>query len=359
VATDGYRLLRDTTRRLLWSLTLLLAVFSCEREHDDPTGGETHFLVRCEPGSNSCGTELTCLCGVCTRPCSERATCETLPAAACVASSGVDSCGNAEAPGHCDVACLIDADCSVLSQRHHCQLGACRAESLERPSSGDAGTGGATSVDDAGACVRGAVSANQVLVIGDSFFAASHQITAYLEGLARDAGVVPTGARYRDNSRLNANMLANAGIADQYASATAEADVKVVIMNGGGADVLVGSCDTVDASCPPIDAAAAAARELLAKMASDGVANVVYVFYPDPMKDTTPNLRAKMDVLRPLIQGACEDSAVPCHFLDLRRTFADHYPDYIQADGLNPTATGSQAAALAIWAVMQSECIAQ
>jgi len=252
------------------------------------------------------------------------------------------------------VACLIDADCSVLSSAHHCERGACRADA---PGS-DAGAAGA-GADDAGTCVRGDVSANQLLLIGDSFFAANHQITAYLEGFARDAGVVPTGARYRDSSRLTANALANGGIADQYTSALAEAEVKVVIMNGGGADVLVGSCDTVDASCPTIAGAAAAARDLLGRMTTDGVVDVVYVFYPDPVKDTTPNLRAKVDALRPLIENACESSAVRCHFLDLRPTFEGHYTDYIQADGMNPTAAGSQASAQAIWALMQSACIAQ
>src|SRR5436190_17475398 len=97
---------------------LLFAVFSCQSETEDPTGGETHFLVRCQPNSNTCGSKLSCVCGVCTLPCSDRAACEPLPAAACVASSGGDSCSDRAAQGHCDVACLIDADCAVLSKTH-------------------------------------------------------------------------------------------------------------------------------------------------------------------------------------------------------------------------------------------------
>jgi len=365
VATSENRWLSKTTRQVVWLLALFLMVFSCQRESDDPTGGETHFLLRCSAGSSTCGDKLVCVCGVCTVPCTERATCERLPAAACVASNDADTCGSGDAPGHCDVACLIDADCSVLSSAHKCERGACRANA---PSSNDAGAAGAgaagagandAGLDDAGTCVRGDVSANQLLLIGDSFFAASHQITAYLEGFARDAGVLPTGARYRDSSRLTANALGSGGITEQYTSALAEAEVKVVIMNGGGADVLVGSCDTVDASCPTIAGAAAAARDLLARMATDGIVDVVYVFYPDPVKDTTPNLRAKVDALRPLIESACEGSAVRCHFLDLRPTFQGHYADYVQADGMNPTDEGSRASAQAIWTLMQSACVAQ
>lgn len=357
MANKGGRWLRRATRNIGLCLGLVLAAFSCERQINDPTGGETHFLVRCQPGTNSCGNVLSCLCGVCTLPCSERATCEHLPSAACVASTSNEACENSQA-GHCDVACLIDADCAALSGSHRCELGVCRANPQGSPSA-SGGAAGDGSGGEAGVCVRGSIAANQILLIGDSFFAASHQITAYLEALARSAGVLPTGERYRDNSRLTSNTLANSGIADEYAAAVAEAEVKTVIMSGGGADVLLGSCDTVDANCPTIAAAAAAARELLGRMAGDGVIDAIYVFYPDPVKDATPNLRAKVDTLRPLIESACESSAVRCHFLDLRPTFADHYDDYIQADGLNPTQAGAQATAQAIWVVMQRECIAQ
>src|SRR6187431_804899 len=266
VVTDTERWIHRATRQAGLVFALLFAAFSCQHATEDPTGGETHFLVRCLPGANSCGDQLTCLCGVCTIPCAERAACELLPAAACVASSGADACGDSLASGHCDVACLVDADGAVLSKTHRCELGACRAGAAET-----------------NACVHGDVSGNDLLVIGDSFFASSHQITAYLEALARGANALAESERYRDNSRLNANALVPGGIADEYASATAEAKVKVVIMNGGGADLLIAPCASPDANCPALAAAAAAAEDLLAQMATDGVGQVVYVFYPDPV----------------------------------------------------------------------------
>jgi hypothetical protein len=216
----------------------------------------------------------------------------------------------------------------------------------------------APTAGETNACAHGDVAANQVLLIGDSFFASSHQITAYLEDAARSAAALPPGERYRDNSRLTENALALAGngIAAQYSAGVAEAAAQVVIMNGGGADVLLGACDTADASCPVIAEAAAAARDLLAEMAADGVLHVVYAFYPDP-GDTS--VRAKMDALRPLVETVCESAGVACRWLDLRAIFAGHYAEYIQADGLNPTAAGSEATARAVWAVMQEYCIAQ
>jgi lysophospholipase L1-like esterase len=337
-------------------LAVLLLAFSCKPESSEPTGGETHFLTRCEPSSTSCGDRLSCVCGVCTLPCTERASCQGLPAAQCVPSCTITS---PTAPGVCEVSCLGDADCTVISPAHRCQQGVCRAGSLASGGAGGSGEASDASADaGAGTCDSGIVPANQLLVIGDSFFAATHQITAYLEGLARDAGAVSVGERYRDRSSGQSNALAlgGNGILDQYTSGATDAAVKVVIMNGGGADALVGTCDNANASCAVISAAAQAAQALFAKMATDNVAHVVYAFYPDP---GDANVKAKIDALRPLIQNACEDAPLPCHWLDLRTVFAGHDAEYLQPDQLNPSDTGARASAAAIWAVMQQYCIAQ
>jgi len=323
----------------LWSiLASALLVVSCASEPDDPTGGETHFLTRCQPSADSCGGGLRCVCGVCTVPCSASAACQSFSNAACAAADQESSCSGFQTQGHCEVACLVDADCATLSSRHRCEQGACRAQ--------------------ASACVSGQVSANQVLLLGDSFFALSHELGVDLEALAQSAGALPAGQHYRDNSNLTSNALAlgGHGIATQFTDGLASAPVKVVIMNGGGADISLGTCETADASCPVIAAAASAAEDLLTAMANAGVEHVVYAFYPNPVDS---GAQAKMDALRPLIQGACEGSPVPCHWLDLRPTFANHYGEYILPDGLNPTSTGSQAAAAAIWQTLEQYCIAQ
>lgn len=318
--------------RFLLVASALLAPLSCESggEREEASGGgETHFLKRCDPSADACGTELACLCGVCSRACSIQNSCGDLASAECVAECG----------GRCDVTCEEDADCAAISEAHRCQQGVCRAGEPR--------------------CADDGVVANQVLVIGDSFFAASHQITAYLEDRARGAGAIGAGERYRDNSRLTGNALAlnGNGIADQYTSAhDDDADVQVVIMNGGGADVLLGSCDVPDADCPLLVDAADAASELLSRMADDGVSQVVYAFYPTPQRD---DVRERVDALRPLIQDVCATSPVPCRFLDLRPVFEGNYEEFIQADGLNPTAEGSEATAAAIWAAMQELCVAQ
>lgn len=343
------------------SLAIVISVVvGCETASDDVTGGETHFLRRCVAEDNSCGASLSCVCGACTVPCESQASCASFPAAQCTLSN-VGSCA-AGAVAVCRVACAFDSDCAVLSDEHRCVDGSCLAgvapagtggASGELPTGSGGGTAGEPST-----CEKGLVLPNEVLVLGDSFLATSHQITAFLEAAARDAQALSVGDRYRDSSRIVANALALSGngIADQYESAAADTSVKVAIMNGGGADILLGSCDPVDADCPVVVAAAAAFSDLLETMAEDGVRDVLFVGYPDPVPEAA---RAKMDALRPLLESGCAASPVPCHWIDLRPVFSGHYDEYILSDGLNPSEAGSKAAATAIWAVMQDECIAQ
>lgn len=359
--------MKSSAKWLLPALLLGAAVLplSCGSTTEDPTGGETHFLTRCDT-SAACGSTLACLCGVCTLPCDQRAECHGLPGGQCMLYTANNACTEAPTPGRCEVPCAADVDCRVVSALHRCDRGACRAGAAVGgaggsggsggSSSGGAGLGGGGAAGGAG-CERGSVSANQVVLLGDSFFAATHQAAAYLESFARNAGALPPGERYRDNSTLTSNSLALSGdgIAEQYARAVTEAPVRVVIMNGGGADVLLGSCNASDASCAVLDAAANALKDLFPRMASDGVQHVVYAFYPDPADAT---LRARMNTLRPLIQSACASAPLPCHFIDLRPVFAGH-AEYVQGDGLNPTDAGSQAMAASIWQTMKDNCIAQ
>jgi hypothetical protein len=337
----------------------VLVGFSCSVS-SEPTGGETHFLTICH--SDTCGPGLSCVCGVCTRPCAGADDCRDLPAAGCVSPLEGGSCSPSSAPASCDASCTSDADCGVLSPAHRCQGGRCRAGSSGAAgaggSSASAGGVGGEAPGDPNACATGEVEANQVLLIGDRFFAMTHQITAYLEEAARAAGALSAGERYRDNSSpfQNTLSLGGNGIAGQYAAAAAEAAVKVVIMNGGGADAFLASCAVPGPDCTWARDASAAAEELFARMAADGVEHVVYAFYADPVD---LELRARMDELRPLIQAVCGASPVPCHWVDLRATFAGRYDEYITADGMTPTAPGAQASAAAIWQTLEAACIAQ
>ena len=331
--------------RALWRffalLVLTLLVTQCQNARsagENPTGGETHFLKSCALDSRTCGTELVCLCGVCSLPCSDGASCGALPGASCALPGETATCALAST-GHCDAVCSDDAECAVVSDAHRCVAGACRV------------TGPAPN-----ACPATQVTANEVLLIGDVFFATGHRVAAFLEELGRQRGALLPGERYRDASTTVGNTLAllGPGIEQQYTAASAESPVGAVVMTGGGADLLIGACDELTPECPLLVEAANAVRALLARMAQDGVKHVSYVFYPDPVD---VQLRSEVDALRPLIAEACEGSPLPCHWVDLRPTFAGNYDTYVEADGINPTLEGAQAAALPIWESLEQACI--
>jgi hypothetical protein len=338
MATDGRSIAR-TVRRLLL-LAVAFFAFDCQTSREEPTGGETHFLQRCRDGSADCGPGLDCACGVCTIPCADAAACGSFPQASCLAPPEDAACG-ASSGSYCDVGCAADEDCAVLSPDHRCDAGLCRS-------------GGA-----AEACTDSdAIGANELVILGDSFFAADHGTTAFLEDLARARGAISAGERYRDYSSVLGNTLSllGRGIADQYTTALAESPVRVVLMTGGGADALLGSCEVVSDTCPILTAAAAEASALLQRMADDGVEQVVYVFYPDP---TDPELRAEIVALRPLLELSCRASPVPCAWIDLRPVFSGNEDTYLNPEGTVPTTEGARATAAELWSVMSARCIAQ
>jgi hypothetical protein len=222
--------------------------------------------------------------------------------------------------------CESDSDCEPLSDEHVCVDLVC-----ELPAAGPDDAGPIEEVPDAAiACGGVALDVGEMVILGDSFFATTGEITAGLETLAREANVLGANEDLRDYSRRTDNALAitGNGMASEYSSALEEGDVRVVIMNGGGADALLGSCDVVDADCPVIAEAAAGAAELFAQMASDGVVDIVYAYYPDPVDD---GVREKVDALRPLVESACTQAPTRCHFVDLRTTFEDRYDEFICA----------------------------
>jgi lysophospholipase L1-like esterase len=225
------------------------------------------------------------------------------------------------------------------------------------------GSGGAPVAGGGGApaCAKGVTKGSEVLLIGDSFIALSRDISEDLNTLARNAGTLEAGESYRDSSVSGTQLSGGISpqIPQQYVNAQRQGPVKVVIMDGGGNDMLNNTCsDPPTASCQAIQNAVAAVEDLFSTMGDDGVESVVYFFYPENQTNATQ--RAKIDVLRTLLQEVCTSAVSPkCYGVDLRPVFVGHFTEYILSDGIHPTAAGSQATAEAIWASMQQNCIAQ
>jgi hypothetical protein len=239
----------------------------------------------------------------------------------------------------CDAECADDAACAELGAGYRCDRGYCRVLS--------------------DGCETGATPGSEVVVLGDSFLA-SGEITLSLEELAREAGALSAAENYRDHSTPITGHFAlePPGLSTQYATAQEEGAITVVIMDGGGADVLMGECpEPIASDCPILEDALSGADALFQTMADDGVEHVVFFSYPDYVGNE--RVKATIDVLRPLLEQRCESAPLPCHFLDLRPTFAGNYDAYILPDGQNPTSEGARATAEAIWSLMQQRCVAQ
>jgi hypothetical protein len=313
------------------------------RAEDPEPGSETNFLSRCDDDA-ACGGGLSCLCGACTRTCQEASTCTSLSSgSACVpvASRRANpACPDTAVNAFCDALCADDAGCLGLGDNYRCDRGYCR------------------SVNDN--CRTGDTVGSEVALIGDTFISDTHELTRALERLARSSGALRTDESYRDYSSALQSQLAGdpPALSEQFGNALEEGPVKVVIMDGGGADVLMYRCaDPVVPDCPLVENALSGAEALFESMAENGVNHVVYFFYPDYVGDA--RIKATIDVLRPLLEERCSNAPLPCHWLDLRPTFAGNYDEYVLPDGRNPTTLGAAASAEAIWSLMQQRCVAQ
>ena len=170
----------------------------------------------------------------------------------------------------------------------------------------------------------------------------------------------------------------------------ANPDIKVVIMDGGGNDVLIANrqCLSIpaagDTACHMVvDQSAATAFKLEQDMASKGVQAVVYYFYPhiDPTAALTgPDCNDWDDYgIQKAAAYCCGQNNVPtgddmtcegmgpgiqCVFVDTRPEFVGHNDptnssEYWFQDGIHPTQPGADVIAAKVWANMQKYCIAQ
>jgi hypothetical protein len=225
---------------------------------------------------------------------------------------------------------------------------------------------------------------NQIVMIGDSYMMwVSHTFGADMNAAA---------SMTIENFAIGGTSMGSGGIgliAPQFDTAlTTHPNPIAVIMDGGGNDVLVpdttqfprgGDCKMMGAQSPSIpdcqkivDKALAAGTELFLRMATAGVKDVMFFFYPHvPLNTlvggTDPN--GMLDYAIPKIKAACDGAyqlslqldptkTLRCHFIDMVPVFAGH-ADYFALTDIHPNTAGSKAMAAAIWAKMKQDCVAQ
>jgi hypothetical protein len=267
-------------------------------------------------------------------------------------------------------------------------------------SSGGDGSSGPV---EGGTCATGQVTPDQVVMLGDSYLDPAWSNAALdLFADARDAGSLAASATYRHYYIGGASMAwgnpnTQFYIPYQYDpmaktdwSVMSPTDIKVVIMDGGGNDVLIGN-SSCEQTAPPantscvttIQNAIDKARSEMQLMASDGVKSIVFFFYPhlDPagggiLTTPAPAVNDTLDYAYPLAEQVCcgttftssasrytcagePVAGTKCVFVDTRPAFEGHTADYIKSDHVHPTPAGAQVLADLLWNAMKDHCVAQ
>ncbi len=192
----------------------------------------------------------------------------------------------------------------------------------------------------------------KAIFIGDSIFDLSGKISDHLEVLS--------GEQYRDYA---VSLEEIADIIAQYERAkTEDPEIRTVIMDGGGNDVLMGyeeQCSNgVSAECEAIIAYVKTELDgLLATMNADGVKHVVFLEYYH-LKGDKAKLNQAVDYLDEQLALSCSEAAIDCYFVECRTAFEGH-PEYINDDNVHPSDPGSEVLVELIWAVMVENDIEQ
>jgi len=275
-------------------------------------------------------------------------------------------------------------------------------------STGSQGSGGSSSgsgaTSDAGtvlpvtdaappsSCMKGTTQANRVVMLGDSYMDPSFGDVGphimmdannamyrhyYLAGAATNNGSGQLNIPYQYTNMAKTDV-----------AVMNPAQIDIVIMDGGGNDVLIDqqSCLTVGptqmACATAISGAVAATKKLWQQMATDGVKHIVYYFYPhlDPAGGgllPTPStyVNDTDDYAAPLYQQICCGSTftpttsnascrgnapgTDCVYIDTRPIYNGHATDWIQSDHVHPNMMGATAIANLVWTTMTADCIAQ
>lgn len=200
-------------------------------------------------------------------------------------------------------------------------------------------------------CAQGQVLASEVLWIGDSWIQIPNGTQHNrVRDLARAAGALASDEDYVNVAAAAANM---AAVAKQYDTRESGATkVKVLLMDGGTWDPIAAQMAGASVSTA-IDDSIGTFQQFLDKVASDGtVEHIVYFLVPE--LPTIPGVSS----MRPRLQQACDESAVPCHFIDLQPYWQGH-PEYTAADGIQASEAGATLIGDLIWDAMQEHCIAQ
>jgi len=239
-------------------------------------------------------------------------------------------------------------------------------------SGGSGGAGGATESTFKRPCVA---DGKEVVFIGDSYsnYGLAHQPLAdFLAKLAVQDGALKTGDSYRDLAMAGTTLAAPpAAIPDQWETAKATKPIKVVVMTGGGNDVLINNqqCRPEGSEKQPdcqqvVQNSLDNAKKLFESMQATGVSDVLYFWYPHiPGGLLTGYERGTSisDYTYPMLEAIAKSSSTDTFHVFTVPTVAifEGHPEFFYSDGLHANDMGEAKIAEAIWNVMKDNCIGQ
>jgi hypothetical protein len=249
------------------------------------------------------------------------------------------------------------------------------------PAGGDAGVGSDGGVrndagpqGDAGPVASGSKppclkKPSQVVAIGDSYVSIPVVLIPKVEALAVTGGALMSGQHYRDYSAPGTtlgSLAAPGSIPPQWDAAKSEdADIKVIIMDGGGNDILIdifGPClsdgAAQDSYCTGI---IKGCMDVVRKLAMDaratGVRDIIYFLYPHVPIGGAEILDYSVQEAKKLATELATDT-FRMHLIDTVPSFMGH-DEYFGLDPIHANEAGAQEIAKLVWEKMKSECIAQ
>jgi hypothetical protein len=237
------------------------------------------------------------------------------------------------------------------------------------------------------------VTDQEVVMLGDSYM----DLGNVGPTLMKDAGNRTFRHYYLAGAAMNYEAL-NLNIPYQWdtsalgdATVSKPTDVKVVIMDGGGNDILINNsgCLTTplagDTTCHnAIMGTLNRSQQLMMDMSSKGVQHIVFYFYPDldPKVSGHQDADVWLDYTYPLAAATCcgsgnvpasgdlschgqVTSTTDCTWIDTRPEFVGHNDSsmgsayWFMSDNIHPIQPGADAIAAKVWAKMQAYCVAQ
>jgi hypothetical protein len=245
------------------------------------------------------------------------------------------------------------------------------------------------------ACVKGQVMDDEVVMLGDSYMDIGHCGPTIMKdannAMYRHYYLAASALNYESGTfnipyQFDTEALMDKAVANPT-------DIKVVIMDGGGNDVLINNSqcltipigmDTGNKCHTAVDASVARGEMLEQDFASHGVQHLVYFFYPNLDATVAGHTNANdwLDYSYPKGATSCCGAAnvpasgdltchgkgpgnVDCIWVDTRPEFVGHnnHTDtanyWFQSDNIHPTQAGADAIAAKVWKEMQTYCIAQ